>query len=262
MKVYSIGREVGCDILINDSTDVISRRHATLNVTSSGKMTIIDQSHNGTYVNGIRISPNVPVPVTRKDNVSFAHVARLDWNMVPKTTSPTMYAIMAVIALVIIIGGPIAYNQFSSYDGDDTVTSDSIAIKQRDVDDAKTTLKTKISEAYGLKSAISNKAVADTLDNAIKSAQDTYDNTTATKENVVSATDSLQKAIDVAKVKLQRATASKPKAPIDKPGKTTKKGAEDKPAKEVKKCGTCGKSLSECEHKGKHPAKQTSRSDR
>ena len=81
MKVYSIGREVGCDIVINDNSDVISRRHATLNVSPTGKMTIVDLSHNGTYVNGIRIAQNVPVPVTRKDNVSFAHVARLDWSL-------------------------------------------------------------------------------------------------------------------------------------------------------------------------------------
>ena len=80
MKIYSIGRDINCNIVIDDNTDVISRRHATLNVSSSGKMTIVDQSHNGTYVNGIRIASNVPVPVTRKDNVSFAHVARLDWN--------------------------------------------------------------------------------------------------------------------------------------------------------------------------------------
>lgn len=43
MKTYSIGRDVNCDIVINDSTDIISRRHALLNVTSSGKMTIVDQ---------------------------------------------------------------------------------------------------------------------------------------------------------------------------------------------------------------------------
>lgn len=261
MKVYSIGREVGCDIVINDSTDVISRRHAILNVTSSGKMTIVDQSHNGTYVNGIRISPNVPVPVTRKDNVSFAHVARLDWNMVPKTTSPAMYALMALAALVVIVVGFIGFNYFSSPGNEDVVAADSVSIKQKDVDDAKATLKTKISEAKGLKSAISNNAVADTLGNAIKTAQDIYDNATATKENIVSATDALQKAIDVAKAK-QQATVSQPKTPSDKSGKTTKKGSETKPAKEVKKCGTCGKPLSECEHKGKHPAKQTSRSDR
>ena len=87
MNVYSIGRDPACNIVINDNTDVVSRRHAILNVYPSGKMTIVDQSHNGTYVNGIRISQNVPVPVTRKDNVSFAHVARLDWNLVPNSIS-------------------------------------------------------------------------------------------------------------------------------------------------------------------------------
>ena len=78
MKVYSIGREGGCDIVINDPSDVISRRHAVLNVSPSGKMTIVDQSTNGTYVNGMRINSGVPYPVTRKDSISFAHVARLN----------------------------------------------------------------------------------------------------------------------------------------------------------------------------------------
>lgn len=106
MKVYSIGRELGCDIVINDSTDVISRRHATLNVESSGKMTIVDTSHNGTYVNGIRISSNVPVPVTRKDNISFAHVARLDWNQVPNPSAKILrYVLIALLAIALVVGG-------------------------------------------------------------------------------------------------------------------------------------------------------------
>lgn len=104
MKSYSIGREGGCDIVINDPTDVISRRHAVLTVMPSGKMTITDQSHNGTYVNGMRISPNVPVPVTRKDNISFAHVAPLDWNQVPKTTTTMTYIIISIVALLVIAG--------------------------------------------------------------------------------------------------------------------------------------------------------------
>lgn len=118
MKVYSIGREAGCDIVIHDSTDVISRRHAVLSVTSSGKMTITDQSHNGTYVNGIRITPNVPVPVTRKDNVSFAHVARLDWNRVPKSNGTILaYVIGGVAALLVIIALAVgAYFLFSGSD--------------------------------------------------------------------------------------------------------------------------------------------------
>ena len=114
MKVYSIGREVGCDIVINDRTDVISRRHAILNVMPFGKMTIVDQSQNGTYVNGIRIASNVPVPVTRKDNISFAHVARLDWNMIPNTQAVIMRWIVAgLVAVLLIVGGIIGYNQFN-----------------------------------------------------------------------------------------------------------------------------------------------------
>lgn len=260
MKVYSIGREVGCDIVINDSTDVISRRHAILNVTSSGKMTIVDQSHNGTYVNGIRISPNVPVPVTRKDNVSFAHVARLDWNMVPKTTSPAMYALMALAALVVIVVGFIGFNYFSSPGNEDVVAADSVSIKQKDIADAKATLKIKISEANGLKSAISDTEIADSLGKAIKTAQETYDDVTATKEKITSVADALQKAVDFAKAKQQQATKAKTSG--EKSGKKSKKETESKQAKEVKKCGTCGEPLSECKYKGKHPAKQTSRSDR
>ena len=30
MKTYTIGRDLGCDIVINDNTDVVSRRHAVL----------------------------------------------------------------------------------------------------------------------------------------------------------------------------------------------------------------------------------------
>lgn len=104
MKVYSIGRDTNCDIVINDSTDVVSRRHAVLHVYPSGKMTITDQSHNGTYVNGIRINPNVAVPVTRKDNVSFAHVARLDWGVVPNPVGVLRYVAFAVLGLIVVVG--------------------------------------------------------------------------------------------------------------------------------------------------------------
>lgn len=115
MKVYSIGREIGCDIMINDSTDVISRRHAVLNVSPSGKMTIIDQSHNGTYINGIRISSNVPVPVTRKDSISFAHVAPLNWDQIPNPVSSIYkYVGVGVLAIGLVVGGVFGYSNISS----------------------------------------------------------------------------------------------------------------------------------------------------
>lgn len=103
MKAYSIGREAGCDIVIYDSTDVVSRRHAVLNVHPNGKMFIVDQSRNGTYVNGIRVTPNVPVPVTRKDIISFAHVVKLDWSQVPATN--LWMKIAACVVGVLLLAG-------------------------------------------------------------------------------------------------------------------------------------------------------------
>lgn len=141
MKVYSIGREIGCDITINDNSDVISRRHATLNVTSSGKMTIVDLSHNGTYVNGIRIAPNVPVPVTRKDNVSFAHVARLDWNLIPNTGATIIrWVVIGVVALLLILGSIWAFSAFAGKEpagGGDQPAPVPVAVDSTDVNTQK-----------------------------------------------------------------------------------------------------------------------------
>lgn len=144
MKVYSIGREVGCDIVINDRTDVISRRHAILNVLPSGKMTIVDQSSNGTYVNGIRISPNVPVPVSRKDNISFAHIARLDWNMIPKPKSPMLYVAIGIASLAILGGiGYGAYYIGSGNNNKGTLPNDTTSVVKKDsITDKKDSLKT------------------------------------------------------------------------------------------------------------------------
>ena len=71
MKTITIGRGDGCQIFIDD--DLISRRHAILKISTFGKMEIVDMGKNGTFVNGIRLRPNVPVPVKRKDIISFAN---------------------------------------------------------------------------------------------------------------------------------------------------------------------------------------------
>jgi len=145
MKALSIGREQGCDIVINDSTDVISRRHAILNISSSGKITIVDQSRNGTYVNGIRISQNVPVPVTRKDIISFAHVAKLDWNAVPKSNSTMSYIIMGIVGVLVITCGLFAYQYMKPGDSDsnkgEVTVTDTIANKKEEVKKNSTSIK-------------------------------------------------------------------------------------------------------------------------
>ncbi len=100
MKTYSIGREPSCSIVINDPQKIISRNHAVLTIADNGKITIVDQSTNGTYVNGIRISSNVPVPVTRKDRISFARVANLDWNRIPKEGGNLKYVLWTIGGVV------------------------------------------------------------------------------------------------------------------------------------------------------------------
>lgn len=108
-KVYTIGRDPQSDIVINDSTDVVSRLHATIRIEGT-KMFLIDQSQNGTYVNGMRMSANEEIPVTREDSISFANVAELDWSLLPdpkkaqmKSIGIVIAALFAIIAIVVCV---------------------------------------------------------------------------------------------------------------------------------------------------------------
>ena len=129
MKSYSIGRDKACDIVLNDNTDVISRRHAVLTVSSSGKMTITDQSTNGTYINGQRISSNVPVPVTRKDSISFAHVTTFDWNIIPKSNKWVTYLIIGLAVALVAALAAVYFTQEKPkpIQDDSTVVTDTIS---------------------------------------------------------------------------------------------------------------------------------------
>lgn len=82
-NIYYIGREETCDILLQDDTNLISRIHAILRVRKGGRYTISDQSMNGTFVNGVRISPGVEVPVSRTDVINFAQVIDFEWDLIP-----------------------------------------------------------------------------------------------------------------------------------------------------------------------------------
>ena len=101
-KVYTIGRDPSCDIVIPDSSDVVSRVHASLKVKGNGKYLLIDQSTNGTYVNGIKMTANEEIPVTRKDVISFAHVRNLDWNSIPKEKNYMMLWLLIIIAIAVL----------------------------------------------------------------------------------------------------------------------------------------------------------------
>lgn len=101
MKTITIGRDLSCDISIDDN--MISRRHALLRIHPTGKMELVDMSSNGTFVNGVKLASNVPFPLTRKDTVSFANVRQLDWTEVPNPLSWVKWAIVSVLSAVLLI---------------------------------------------------------------------------------------------------------------------------------------------------------------
>lgn len=108
MKILTIGRGEDADIQLNQAE--ISRRHANIRYGMFGKMEIRDLSLNGTSINGRRLPPNKFVPVSRKDIVSFADVAKLDWKQVPDPMKPYKIGGIIVIAIIIlfIVAGSIS----------------------------------------------------------------------------------------------------------------------------------------------------------
>lgn len=106
-RVLTIGRDESCDIHINDNTDVVSRHHAFVEVGRFGKYYIVDQSTNGTYVNGLRIPPQQKYEIRRGDEVSLAHTSLLNWEQVPKDNSLT-YIIVGVVSALIVVAAVMA----------------------------------------------------------------------------------------------------------------------------------------------------------
>lgn len=134
-KVYTIGRDPQSDVVINDHTDVVSRLHATIRIEGS-KMFLIDQSQNGTYVNGMRMSANEEIPVTREDTISFANVAELDWTLLPNPKMAQIktlgIVVAALIAIAAIVFGILYYmddkGKTANEEPSTTITTDSTPI--------------------------------------------------------------------------------------------------------------------------------------
>lgn len=224
MKVYSIGRDTECDIVINDSSDVISRRHAVISVANNGKLTITDTSFNGTYVNGIRISPNVPVPVTRKDSVTFAHVAKLDWKLIPKPILMRWLLPGGVAAGIVVVASVVCAICFSgdksSHAGKeeksefvtDSVNQEkadsTVKEKQDSTQTKKTPSRNKKAASCGKKEAAKDKRAQSSSDkkSASKKKQETKSAETKAKK-VKTATDNASKAKD-GKTQLSTSNAS------------------------------------------------------
>lgn len=115
MKKVTIGRGHECDVVVNDVTDVVSRRQAVITFTFMGKMTIYDLSTNGTYVNGERIPKPSGVPLKRSDKVNFGSVFEFDLARVPDPYRKLKtFLIIGIVAVVIAIGCIIGFTRYYS----------------------------------------------------------------------------------------------------------------------------------------------------
>ena len=105
-RIYTIGRDESCDIVIVDSTNTVSRNHATLRIDGK-RCYLTDQSTNGTYRNGIRLVPDIEYPVSKKDEISFASVASFDWNAIPELQvrhRPVWLYVFLPLAVLLLAG--------------------------------------------------------------------------------------------------------------------------------------------------------------
>ena len=105
MKKLIIGRNDACDIIIPDTTDMVSRKQAVLAISFWGKMILFDTSNNGTYLNGERIETGKGKKVTKKDNINFAHVADLDWSTVHDPYKKNKHVLLSILLFVVLAAG-------------------------------------------------------------------------------------------------------------------------------------------------------------
>lgn len=69
----------------------------------------MDHSSNGTFINGIKITSNTPVPVTRRDIVSFANVSDLDWNRIPNPAKKIVTICFSIVIGIAVLVGATYY---------------------------------------------------------------------------------------------------------------------------------------------------------
>ena len=100
---HSITIGTNPDNKIQIYNDKVSRYHAKIKIDKNCSIFINDQSSNGTYVNGSRISKNTDFPIKRGDRVSFANVQELDWKKIPKCGLKPIYFILPIF-LTLLVG--------------------------------------------------------------------------------------------------------------------------------------------------------------
>jgi pSer/pThr/pTyr-binding forkhead associated (FHA) protein/S1-C subfamily serine protease len=84
MITITIGRSSDNKYVLSDNTQQCSSKHAEINISPNGGITITDFSLNGTFINNHRLPKYQPISVKRGDNIVFAKVIMLDWSKIPQ----------------------------------------------------------------------------------------------------------------------------------------------------------------------------------
>lgn len=138
MRKVVIGRGRECNVVLADTTDVVSRRQAVIVFTFWGKMTLYDTSSNGTFVNGQRLAKQEAKVVTRKDAINFGRVWDLDWSVVKDPYRNTRVVLAcAIVALLVIASALLIFPTSRRMNepkqkvmSTDTLTTDSVRSSQ------------------------------------------------------------------------------------------------------------------------------------
>ncbi len=99
--IYGIGSHFQNDIQISGAT--VSRYHATIKIGRDGNVYIVDHSKNGTTVNGVKITPNQPFKIKKKNAIVCGGVP-VDTSRIPWPSNPWI-TIAAIAASLIIVAG-------------------------------------------------------------------------------------------------------------------------------------------------------------
>ena len=94
MRLLKIGRDAGCDIIINSPR--VSSLHAEITLLNNGDILLEDKnSLNGTFVQNQRIQPGKNISIRRGDIVRFGDV-ELQWGQIPMEDNTGYKAIWGI----------------------------------------------------------------------------------------------------------------------------------------------------------------------
>jgi len=122
-KLFSIGNGLKNRIHVNDPTGRVSRYHATLKVDPKGKIFLTDHSSNGTFVNDMRITSGQEIRIKRKDRISFANAASLNWSLIKLPPIIPWKLISAAVVAVLVVAGIVGYYKIHSNDPNNSFVS-------------------------------------------------------------------------------------------------------------------------------------------